>query len=164
MLESHSAFVNCEERACTWCSVRLVVTVLYGVIPTAPGSSISYPTARMRSEYSPEASLFRGKLYCPRESLTTLTDTVDPVFLALTKTPSMGPSSVELTRPTNARAPSGERLQELDVASIRLRATPAVTLSQKVFARIIHHFAGSRVTTLFVEKLYAAPCSRCRIS
>src|SRR2546422_3192595 len=60
----------------------------------------------------------------------------------------MGPSSVELTCPTNATEPSGERLQELDAARVRTSATPAVTLSQKVFARIIHHFAGSRVWTL----------------
>jgi hypothetical protein len=78
----------------------------------------------------------------------------------------MGLSPVELTRPTNAKAPSGERLQELDVASARLRVTPAVTLSQKVFARIIHHFAGSRVwTLLFLEKLYVnAPIDRWPVS
>jgi hypothetical protein len=40
-------------------------------------------------------------------SLITLTVIVDPSFLALTTTPSIGPSSCEVTCPTSAAGPSG---------------------------------------------------------
>src|SRR5439155_1638750 len=43
-----------------------------------------------------------GKLKRPRSSLTTLTVTVEPAFFALTTTPSIAPSSAELTRPVRA--------------------------------------------------------------
>jgi hypothetical protein len=43
----------------------------------------------------------RGKLYRPCESLTTVIAIVEPVLLAVTSTPSMAPSSCELTRPVS---------------------------------------------------------------
>src|SRR5207249_7624808 len=72
------------------------------VISTEPGPSSSYPVARIFSEYEPDPSFDEGKLKRPRSSLTTLTVTVEPAFFALTTTPSIAPSSAELTRPVRA--------------------------------------------------------------
>src|SRR5437867_12442030 len=56
----------------------------------------------MRTEYWPDSNLLRGKSYRPCASLTTVTVTVEPIRFTLTSTPSMGPSSCELTRPVSA--------------------------------------------------------------
>src|SRR6266581_1055626 len=56
----------------------------------------------MRSEYYPESSFAEGKLKRPSSSLTTLIVTLEPAFFALTTTPSIAPSSAEVTRPVRA--------------------------------------------------------------
>src|SRR6478609_6715243 len=56
----------------------------------------------MASEYRPGASLDAGKPNLPALSLTTETVAVEPSRLALTTTPSIGPSAAELTCPVNA--------------------------------------------------------------
>ena len=53
-------------------------------------------------EYCPGSSLLCGKLYCPCASVTTVIVIVEPALLALTSTPSIIPSSCELTRPPSA--------------------------------------------------------------
>src|SRR6266700_8126619 len=50
----------------------------------------------------PDPSFDEGKLKRPRSSLTTLIVTAEPAFFALTTTPSIAPSSAELTRPVRA--------------------------------------------------------------
>src|SRR5207247_8928952 len=83
-------------------SFRSTATGRARVISTATGPSSSYPVARIFSEYEPDPSFDEGKLKRPRSSLTTLTVTVEPAFFALTTTPSIAPSSAELTRPVRA--------------------------------------------------------------
>src|SRR5438034_1789679 len=83
-------------------SFRSTATGRARVISTEPGPSSSYPVARIFSEYEPDPSFDEGKLKRPRSSLTTLTVTVEPAFFALTTTPSIAPSSAELTRPVRA--------------------------------------------------------------
>src|SRR6267378_4204294 len=83
-------------------SFRSTATGRARVISTEPGPSSSYPVARIFSEYEPDPSFDEGKLKRPRSSLTTLTVTVEPAFFALTTTPSIAPSSAELTRPVSA--------------------------------------------------------------
>src|SRR5205814_49766 len=83
-------------------SFRSTATGRARVISTEPGPSSSYPVARIFSEYEPDPSFDEGKAKRPRSSLTTLTVTVEPAFFALTTTPSIAPSSAELTRPVRA--------------------------------------------------------------
>src|SRR5207237_4125765 len=66
------------------------------------GLGNSYPTARMATEYLPGASLSRGKLYWPSALLTTVMVIVEPARFALTSTPSITPSSCEVTLPASA--------------------------------------------------------------
>src|SRR5260221_14102412 len=56
----------------------------------------------MRSAYSPAPSLAAGKRYRPSRSVTTVVVMVDPARFTPTRTPSIGPSSVEETRPVSA--------------------------------------------------------------
>src|SRR2546426_3094201 len=133
MFDSHSAFVSWEERSSALRRVKLAVAVLVHAISTTPGSSISYPTARLLSEYSPGASLFRGKLYRPWASLMTLTVTPDPAFFALTTTPSIRPSPLERTCPAKATGPWWARLRELEAKTMSVTAKPAATPGRKVF-------------------------------
>src|SRR6266581_9658985 len=58
--------------------------------------------ARIDSAYFPGASFEAGKLNWPLASLTTVMVMVLPSFLALTSTPSIAPSSVEVTWPERA--------------------------------------------------------------
>src|ERR1700758_3819114 len=58
----------------------------------------------MRSAYWPGSSLAAGKLKWPLSSLMTDTVMVEPAFLALTTTPSIAPSSAELTCPDRGAA------------------------------------------------------------
>src|SRR5207247_9736236 len=64
----------------------------------------SSPTYRIRREYCPGSRRAAGQLYCPCSLLITVTVTFEPVRLTLTNTPSMAPSSCELTRPVSAGA------------------------------------------------------------
>ena len=63
--------------------------------------------ARMRSAYWPGSILLAGKLKRPSLSLTTVMVMVEPAFLALTSTPSIAPSSAELTCPLSATVCAG---------------------------------------------------------
>src|SRR5215468_2171135 len=58
--------------------------------------------ARIESAYFPGASFEAGKLNWPLASLTTVMVMVPPSFLALTNTPSIAPSSAEVTWPERA--------------------------------------------------------------
>src|SRR5215468_2328416 len=58
--------------------------------------------ARIESAYFPGASFEAGKLNWPLASLTTVMVMVLPSFLALTSTPSIAPSSAEVTWPERA--------------------------------------------------------------
>src|SRR5262245_43946799 len=58
----------------------------------------------MVTAYLPGSSRSRGKLYWPCALLTTVTVIVEPARLALTSTPSIAPSSCELTLPERAAA------------------------------------------------------------
>src|SRR3954470_2325650 len=53
----------------------------------------------MANVYLPGSRRDAGKLYSPLASLTTVTGMVAPLFLALTRTPSIGPSGSERTLP-----------------------------------------------------------------
>src|SRR6266853_172126 len=101
-LAIHSAFVIWGVMSRTLRSFRSTATGRARVISTEPGPSSSYPVARILSEYDPDPSFDEGKAKRPRSSLTTLTVTVEPVFFALTTTPSIAPSSAEFTRPVRA--------------------------------------------------------------
>src|SRR6266849_7177847 len=85
-------------------SFRSTGAVLPAETSTDAGPPSSYPLARMRSEWRPGSSFACGKLKRPWASLTTLIVTVEPAFFALMTTPSMMPSSTEVTRPVNATA------------------------------------------------------------
>src|SRR6185503_5384568 len=56
----------------------------------------------MRNAYCPGVSFDEGNRYRPCSSLTTVMVIVEPAFLAPTRTPSIGPSSAELTTPERA--------------------------------------------------------------
>src|SRR3954470_11013329 len=56
----------------------------------------------MANVYLPGSRRDAGKLYSPLASLTTVTVMVAPLFLALTRTPSIGPSGSERTLPVRA--------------------------------------------------------------
>src|SRR3989449_737926 len=101
-LAIHSAFVIWGVMSRTLRSFRSTATGRARVISTEPGPSSSYPVARIFSEYEPDPSFDEGKANRPRSSLTTLSVTVEPAFFALTTTPSIAPSSAELTRPVRA--------------------------------------------------------------
>src|SRR5438309_1385119 len=101
-LAIHSALVIWGVMSRTLRSFSSTATGRARVISTEPGPSSSYPVARILSEYEPDPSFDEGKAKRPRSSLTTLTVTVEPAFFALTTTPSIAPSSAELTRPVRA--------------------------------------------------------------
>src|SRR4249920_2584681 len=56
----------------------------------------------MVNAYRPGSRRETGKLYSPLASLTTVTVMVAPLFLALTRTPSIGPSGSERILPLRA--------------------------------------------------------------
>src|SRR5688500_814637 len=56
----------------------------------------------MATEYLPGPNLSRGKLYWPAALLATVMVIVEPARLALTSTPSIAPSSCEVTLPASA--------------------------------------------------------------
>src|SRR4051812_7540957 len=56
----------------------------------------------MANVYRPGSRRDVGKLYSPLASLTTVTVMVAPLFLALIRTPSIGPSGSETTLPMRA--------------------------------------------------------------
>src|SRR5437764_9407242 len=58
--------------------------------------------ARIEILYLPASSLLAGKEKLPLSSLTTVMVIVEPSFFALTSTPSMAPSSAEVTWPVSA--------------------------------------------------------------
>jgi hypothetical protein len=102
MLASHSASVSCETMFPAFRSFRSAVAVFSAGTSTSFGPSSSYPTARILIAWRPGPTLVAGKPKRPRWSLTTVTVTVEPSCLALTSTPSIGPSSIELTCPVSA--------------------------------------------------------------
>src|SRR5580765_1217671 len=71
-----------------------------GIFDDLPG--ITYPTARIETSYRPGSSRFRGKLYAPSLLLTTVTILLDPSRCAETSTPSIRPSSEDVTVPVKA--------------------------------------------------------------
>src|SRR6188472_992010 len=56
----------------------------------------------MANVYRPGSRRDAGKLYSPLASLTTVTVMAAPLFLALTRTPSIAPSGSETTLPVRA--------------------------------------------------------------
>src|ERR1700730_3313196 len=56
--------------------------------------------------YWPGSNREAGKVCRPSLLVTTVMAMVDPAFLAVTSTPSIGPSSFDVTWPANAAAPS----------------------------------------------------------
>src|SRR5258707_14293378 len=89
----------------------------------------------MRNEYWPGSSLAAGKLKLPCASLTTVIVTVEPAFLALTSTPSIGPSSPEVTCPVRAAgvcaragsrpAPASAKARPTDISILFMRIVPS---------------------------------------
>ena len=62
----------------------------------------SNPAARTLIRYLPGCSLSRGKVYWPWALLTTQVAMVEPSLLAPTSTPSIAPSTCEVTFPVSA--------------------------------------------------------------
>src|SRR6516164_6221693 len=100
----HSPFESWRGSCLVLTSLRSAEGVPPAVTSIERGPWRSYPTARTESVYLPESSFVAGKLKWPVPSLTTVTVTVEPSFLALTRTPSIAPSSCELTVPASADA------------------------------------------------------------
>src|SRR5215470_19048327 len=106
MLWSHSALVSWVDRLRGFLSLRSTFAVLSPATSAAPLPSRSKPTARILIAYWPGSSRDAGKLYRPSLLVTTVIAIVEPAFLAVTSTPSIGPSSFEVTWPASAAAPS----------------------------------------------------------
>src|SRR3954463_8126279 len=100
--------------------------------------------ARMRSAYWPGSSRSAGKLKRPSLSLTTVVVMVEPSFLALTSTPSIAPSSAEVTMPINA-APfcekqiEGRARKTADKIQLRMRCSLVFHQSGRRDALFLHH-------------------------
>ena len=62
----------------------------------------AFPAARLEAGRYALKARAAGKASRPRSSVITLTLMVEPSFFALTTTPSIAPSSAELTWPVNA--------------------------------------------------------------
>src|SRR5215813_12007500 len=77
--------------------------------------------ARIVMAYLPEPSFEAGKLNWPLASLTTVMVMVPPSFLALTSTPSIAPSSAEVTLPE--RATCANRVEDDITATVAPSAT-----------------------------------------
>src|SRR3954464_3913842 len=72
--------------------------------------------ARVVSLYLPGPTLLAGKAYSPLSLVTTVMSMVEPALLAVTSTPSMAPSSAELTLPDSrelSAAPAGRALAKM---------------------------------------------------
>src|ERR1700754_646455 len=79
--------------------------------------------------YWPGLSRSAGKLYLPLSSLTTVTVMLEPSFFALTRTPSIGPSSADEICPLSAVcACAGLK---------RNGATPTPTKSRSLLTRMV---------------------------
>src|SRR5262245_47847959 len=137
---NHSPFESCEARSCVFRSFRLCCTDCCAATVAVPASSSSYPAARMRIEYEPASRRSRGKLYRPVASLTTVTVMLESVRFALTNTPSIVPSSCELTTPVRAgdadcaavraiAAATSAPRKTTTTAKIPLRSTPHLPIS-----------------------------------
>src|SRR3954447_5080967 len=85
--------------------------------------------ARMRMEYSPGSILAAGKLNLPSAPLATEMATVEPAFLAVTMTPSMAPSSAEVTCPLSSAAACANARDESVPACSKLAAKAAAVTS-----------------------------------
>jgi len=77
-----------------------------------------------------------GKLYSPFWSVTTVVVMVEPSFLALTSTPSIGPSSAELTCPESVAAACASALVG-NPADARMPNRLALARSERCFNRIV---------------------------
>jgi len=77
--------------------------------------------------YLPGSNRALGKLYAPCWSLTTVVVMLEPSFLALTSTPSIGPSTDEETTPVSAACAcaSPQTDPEINPAVRRPAATPS---------------------------------------
>jgi len=100
----HSALVSWAARSVVFLSVRSAVALCPAVTIVDVGLASSYPVARIRNAYWPGSSRVRGKRYRPCASVATVVVIVEPAFLALTSTPSMVPSSTDVTCPVKAAA------------------------------------------------------------
>src|SRR6516225_6413266 len=100
-LRNQSALESCAAGSAVLRSFRSAM-VLPAPTSIELGLTRSYPTARMRNAYWPGGSFGDGNRYRPCSSLTTVTVMVEPAFLAPMRTPSIGPSSAEPTRPVRA--------------------------------------------------------------
>src|SRR5204863_71915 len=87
--------------------------------------------ARIAIVYLPGSSLLVGKLKLPLSSLTTEMVIVLPSFLALTTTPSMAPSSAEVTWPVSAAPDCASR----EVGASNASGTIAVAASNNLRMR-----------------------------
>src|SRR3954470_867090 len=85
--------------------------------------------ARMRMEYSPGSIFAAGKLNLPSAPLATEIATVEPAFLAVTMTPSMAPSSAEVTCPLSAAAACAKARDESAPDCSKLTAKAAAVTS-----------------------------------
>src|SRR5438874_13761263 len=88
----------------------------------------------MVTMYFPGCRCVRGKLYFPCTSLTTDTVKLAPSRRALTTTPSIGPSSCELTTPPRAAGP--------DACALRPPGAELVTPIARAVAAIIRSALG----------------------
>src|SRR5438093_4950230 len=144
-LASHSEFESCAARARALVSLRSAVVVSLAS-STSRGPSRSYPTARMRSEYAPGYSFADGNRYRPWSSLTTLTVIVELAFFALTITPSIGPSSDDVTSPVNATEDDVSAGSVFAFVGVKLAATARDTEKRMTLIRMCTPFASELFT------------------
>ena len=109
------------------------------ITSTAPGSSDLVTHRADAQRVLPGFQPITREAVTPVLSLTTVMVMVAPVFLALTSTPSMGPSSAELTTPVSAGA-QGVSLRKGDNSAA---ARPMAPISNRVFVRMnVSYFSG----------------------
>src|SRR5258708_18549232 len=89
----------------------------------------------MRSVYCPGWMDFRRKLKRPCSSLTTVTVMVEFAGVALTRTPSIGPSSWELTWPARATGVADCPQAGCKVAQYAEKLKIAVAMNGNVLVR-----------------------------
>src|SRR4051794_38403845 len=98
-LMSHSAFDSWEVTFFDRASLMSAVAPEPAATSTVFGTTRAKPAARMVIPYLPGSTFATGKLNWPLSSVTTVVVRVEPSFLALTRTPSIAPSSDEETWP-----------------------------------------------------------------
>src|SRR6266850_3103321 len=98
----------------------------------------------MLTAYLPGSILSRGKLYSPLALLTTQVVIVEPAFFAPTITPSIAPSTCEVTVPVSAAADG------VSASTKPANALPSKSVPTRIAARC---FALPMTTLLLVVRI-----------